>query len=123
MFIDWYHEICYDAQLPKSLSELINSKGYDSIHTLDLPKANSTQDQEILELSIRENRIVITKDNDFLDSYLLIGKPEKLIFVSTGNIKNSMLLQLFNSNFESILTLIEKYSLIEINRDEIITHE
>lgn len=112
-----------DAQLPKSLSELINSKGYDSIHTLDLPQANSTQDQEILELSIRENRIVITKDNDFLDSYLLIGKPEKLIFVSTGNIKNPILLQLFNSNFESILTLIEKYSLIEINRDEIITHE
>jgi predicted nuclease of predicted toxin-antitoxin system len=24
-----------DAQLPKSLSDLINSKGYDSIHTLD----------------------------------------------------------------------------------------
>jgi predicted nuclease of predicted toxin-antitoxin system len=63
-----------DAQLPKSLSDLINSKGYDSIHTLDLPKANATQDHEILELCIRENRVVMTKDNDFLDSYLLIEK-------------------------------------------------
>jgi len=77
-----------DAQLPKSLSDLINSKGYDSIHTLDLPKANATQDNEILELSTRENRVVVTKDNDFLDSFLLIGKPKKLIFVKTGNIKN-----------------------------------
>ena len=112
-----------DAQLPKSLSELISSKGYDSIHTLDFPKANATQDYEILEVSQKEDRIVITKDNDFLDSYLLIGKPKKLIFVRTGNIKNHILLNLFDFHFESILKLIEKYSLIEINKEEIITHE
>jgi predicted nuclease of predicted toxin-antitoxin system len=112
-----------DAQLPKSLSDLINSKGYDNIHTLDLPKANAIQDHEILELCIRENRVVITKDNDFLDSYLLIGKPKKLIFVKTGNMKNPILLDLFETNFQSILAFIEKYSLIEIHREEIITHE
>lgn len=77
-----------DAQLPKSLSELITAKGHDSIHTLEFPKANATQDFEILEVSEKEDRIVITKDNDFLDSYLLIGKPQKLIFIRTGNIKN-----------------------------------
>lgn len=112
-----------DAQLPKSLSDLINSKGYHCIHTIDLPKANATQDNEIIELSTREELIVITKDNDFLDSYLLIGKPKKLIFVKTGNIKNQALLDLFDANFRSLIELIEKYSLIEIHRDEMITHE
>ncbi len=33
-----------DAQLPKSLSDLLNSRGFDSIHTLDLPNKNSTSD-------------------------------------------------------------------------------
>lgn len=48
---------------------------YHCIHTFDLTKANATQDNEILELSTRENRVVVTKDNDFLDAFLLIGKP------------------------------------------------
>jgi hypothetical protein len=30
---------------------------------------------------------------------------------------------LFETNFQSILAFIEKYSLIEIHREEIITHE
>jgi predicted nuclease of predicted toxin-antitoxin system len=71
-----------DAQLPKILSDFLISKGYESIHTLELPKANSTQDFEILEICYREQRIVITKDNDFLESYLLLGKPKQLIFCS-----------------------------------------
>ena len=61
-----------DAQLPKSLSDLLNSRGHDSVHTLELPNANRTTDSEILSISKEENRIVVSKDSDFLESYLLI---------------------------------------------------
>jgi predicted nuclease of predicted toxin-antitoxin system len=60
-----------DAQLPKSLSELLKYRGFDSIHTLDLPSKNSTSDKEITAIAINEKRIVITKDNDFLESFVL----------------------------------------------------
>ena len=33
-----------DAQLPKSISEWLNAIGHDSIHTMELPGANSTTD-------------------------------------------------------------------------------
>ncbi|WP_219921611.1 DUF5615 family PIN-like protein [Rufibacter sp. XAAS-G3-1] len=33
-----------DAQLPKSLSDLLRSKGIESVHTLDLPDKNKTKD-------------------------------------------------------------------------------
>jgi predicted nuclease of predicted toxin-antitoxin system len=43
-----------DAQLPKSLCLFLHSKGYDAIHTLDLPEGNATSDADINQLSIRE---------------------------------------------------------------------
>ena len=48
-----------------------------------------TSDSEIINLSMSENRIIITKDKDFLDSHIL-QKPNKLLLVISGNIKNNM---------------------------------
>jgi predicted nuclease of predicted toxin-antitoxin system len=58
-----------DAQLPRRLAIWLSEKGFDAIHTLDLPDKNSTSDSEISALSIREKRIVISKDSDFYDRY------------------------------------------------------
>ena len=44
-----------DAQLPKKLSRFLNEKGFESIHTLDLPNGNKTTDAEIIELSLKFN--------------------------------------------------------------------
>lgn len=70
-----------DAQLPKSLSEFLNQKGYDSIHTLDLPNKNRTKESQIVKIANQEGRIVISKDVDFLESYLVKSEPRKLIIV------------------------------------------
>jgi predicted nuclease of predicted toxin-antitoxin system len=112
-----------DAQLPKSLSDLLKYRGFDSIHTLDLPNKNSTSDKEITEIAINEKRIVITKDNDFLESFLLNSQPEKLIVVRTGNIPNPILLKIFDNNLELIKSMISRSNLIEITRNEIAEHE
>ncbi len=60
-----------DAQLPKKLSDFLNSKGFDSIHTLDLPDKNATSDRFIKEKSLSEKLVLITKDDDFLQSFLI----------------------------------------------------
>ncbi len=54
-----------DAQLPKSISSLLVTIGHDSIHTLDFPEKNLSQDNILLKIAKRENRIIITKDLDF----------------------------------------------------------
>jgi len=112
-----------DAQLPKSLSDLLNYRGLDSIHTLDLANKNATSDKEILEIAINEKRIVITKDKDFLESFLVNATPEKLIVVRTGNIPNSILLKLFENNLELMQLMLSRSNLIEITRNEIAEHE
>lgn len=56
-----------DAQF-KALSDFIKSKGIDSIHTLELPDKNRTQDGYITRLATEGQLIVISKDADFLES-------------------------------------------------------
>ena len=111
-----------DAQLPKSLSDFLCSKGHDSIHTLDLPDKNSTSDDYINIVSVEEDRIVISKDADFLESFLVNAIPKKLIVVRTGNITNTALLSLFEIHIRYITDSLVTSSLIEITKTEIIIH-
>jgi len=50
-----------DALLPKLLSDFLKLKGYDSIHTLELPEKNKTTDRQIIKLSGEKNMIVVSK--------------------------------------------------------------
>lgn len=71
-----------DAQLPRRLAQVLAAAGHDAIHTLDLPRANRTTDSEMVALAARENRIVVTKDSDFVASFHLRGVPTRLLLVS-----------------------------------------
>ena len=60
-----------DAQLLQRLARWLSEAGHDVVHTSDLPAGNRTEDADILELSIREQQVVVTKDADFVDSLIL----------------------------------------------------
>ena len=111
-----------DAQLPLSLSVLLKSRGHDSVHTLDLPNKNKTNDNFLTKISIIEKRILITKDRDFLESFLVHGRPPKLILIGTGNIGNKELSELFGKHLDKISSLMDVNSLIEITKTEIVIH-
>ena len=91
-----------DAQLPRRLARWLQSIDHNAIHTLDMPNGNRTTDREINDLAEREQRAVITKDADFVDSFLLTGKPFQLLLVSTGNIRNADLEVLFATQVSAI---------------------
>lgn len=112
-----------DAQLPKSLSDFLNQKGYDSIHTLDMPDGNKTKDRQIAILANQENRILISKDSDFLESFLIKSEPRKLVMVRTGNLANKQLIDIFDRNIETLIFMISRSNLLEISRTEIAEHE
>ena len=112
-----------DAQLPVRLAKFLQANGYDTLHTKDLPEQNATSDTQINQISIEQERIIITKDSDFVDSFLTIQKPSKLLLITTGNIKNSELEQIFSKNLSTIVDLLRNHSYVEINRNEIIVHQ
>jgi predicted nuclease of predicted toxin-antitoxin system len=108
-----------DAQLPYGIKQHLSSIGYDTIHTNDHPLRERTPDWEINKISEKQNRIVVTKDKDSLDSYLLKNILKKLILITTGNIRNTELFLLLMNNFPQIFNLLETHNLIEINTKEI----
>ena len=111
-----------DAQLPKTLSLQILELGHEALHTLDLPGSNRTTDSEISSLSLKHSWIVVTKDSDFVDSFLLRREPWKLLLISTGNIRNSKLSELILRNVDKITLAFETFDFIEINSSGIVYH-
>lgn len=112
-----------DAQLPRRFCIWLEAAGHDTKHTLDLPLGNRTPDNDILDLAENESRIVITKDDDFVQSYLVTGRPSKLLFVATGNISNDKLEKLIQANLEKIEEAFKEYHFVEIGQDILAIHE
>jgi predicted nuclease of predicted toxin-antitoxin system len=112
-----------DAHFPKRLSKWLNDRGHDSIHTSDLPKGNNTLDIEIIEKSIEENRIIISKDSDFFKYRIVKGVPDKILMITTGNILNTELINLFEENFNNIVESFESgKKVIELSNLIVIVH-
>lgn len=109
-----------DAQLPKSLAYLLCELGHDAIHTLELFNQNRTDDYEINAISLRDERVVISKDSDFFDSFFRKQEPYKLLFLTTGNISNSELLGIFKNNISRIESELLQSDVVEMNRTELI---
>ena len=111
-----------DAQLPRRLAHQLRAAGFEAIHTLDLPDGNRTTDQTLITFSLTEQCVVITKDSDFVESFLLRREPWKLLLVSTGNIGNDELLRLFQLNIAQLAESFKTFDFIELNRTSIICH-
>lgn len=111
-----------DAQLPVRLARWLRVEGHDAVHTMDLPDGNRTGDAAINELSLRGRRAVITKDEDFVDSFQLRSEPHKLCLISTGNIGNREPERLFRNNLEEIVSALDTYDFIELDRTSLVYH-
>ena len=96
--------------------------GHDALHTLDLPDGNRTTDAEISAISGREDRVVVTKDADFVNSFLLSGEPPKLLLVSVGNDSNSDLEALLVPRISEISEALSVYDYVELSRTAIVAH-
>jgi predicted nuclease of predicted toxin-antitoxin system len=65
---------------------------------------------------------VITKDSDFVDSFLLLKKPWKLLLISTGNISNKDLEALFAPLIPMIVATFHSHDYAELTRSALIVH-
>ena len=111
-----------DAQLPRRLAHQLEVAGFETIHTLDLPQGNRTTDQSLITLSLKEQYVIVTKDSDFVESFLLKREPWKLLLVSTGNIGNDELLRLFQLNLDQLVESFTTFDFIELTRTSMICH-
>ena len=109
-----------DAHLPRRLCGVLARRGHDALHTLDLPAGNATKDRGINQISIDDQRVVISKDTDFFYSHLLQGRPWKLLLVKMGNTSTRDLCAIFERNLAAVETALQTHTLVEIDRAAVI---
>jgi len=108
-----------DAHLPPSLRDVFRAAGHDAIHTLNLPEQNASRDGILNEVSLNEQRVVVTKDTDFYYSHLLQGRPWKLVLVKTGNLGLKVTRQMFEEHLPAIGTALQTCTLVELDQQRV----
>ena len=113
-----------DTQLPPSLAEFLRRRGFDATHVVDYPSGALTQDEEIISIATSENRIIVTKDMDFFDYFMLKNYPPAILLLQLGNIKNHDLLVFVENHLNSIHELFTENikRLVLINRHKIVVY-
>src|SRR5262245_27501779 len=113
-------KVLVDAQLPRRLVGWFASAGCDAIHTLDLPDANRTTDEQVIDRAEQDGRVVVSKDADFVNSHTLLGRPNRLLLISTGNISNADLEQLLRPQIPSLVAAFQTHVFVEVTRTGVV---
>jgi predicted nuclease of predicted toxin-antitoxin system len=112
------------TQLPPKLSQFLEYKGLDSIHTTQFDNGHLLSDEEIVTIAIEQDRIIISKDADFSDYFYLKGAPPKILLLHFGNISNNDLISYFKKYLENILeAFLNGYDYVQFNQDGIVANK
>ncbi|MGE0019428.1 MAG: DUF5615 family PIN-like protein [Draconibacterium sp.] len=109
-----------DVYISYSLVSQLKKLGFDTIHVNELPDKWFSSDKFICNYADESDRIVITKDSDFKNSFYINRTPAKLIKINLGNIANSTLIETILGNIRQIEELNKSpYFLIEVDAENI----
>jgi predicted nuclease of predicted toxin-antitoxin system len=108
-----------DAQLPSRLADWLTAAGHDAIHTSQLKSGNRSTDSEVYALADSEQRVLVTKDSDFVNEHLLHNRPAKLLLITTGNVSNRSLEQIFARFMPDILAALSSSNFVEVGSQRV----
>jgi predicted nuclease of predicted toxin-antitoxin system len=91
------------VHLSYKLVNFFRSRNIEATHVNQLPAKSSPPDAEITEHADRYGKVLISKDEDFMNSHFLQGKPLRLKRVTLGNIPNQQLIEIFDKNLLMIV--------------------
>jgi predicted nuclease of predicted toxin-antitoxin system len=94
-----------DVHISYKLVNNLVSLGFECIHVNGILNKWHTTDSDICAYADKNEFVIITKDSDFKDSFLIKGVPKKLIKINLGNISNADLIQIITNNIDAIVKL------------------
>jgi predicted nuclease of predicted toxin-antitoxin system len=106
-----------DTQLPYQLASALKMRGHQAKHVSELPLGNFTPDAQIIAFAEDWEAVVVTKDGDFLAARALTGRPRRLLFVATGNIRNADLIMVLMHHLDGMTLALQESGLVELDRN------
>ena len=111
-----------DAQLPARLAEHLRALGHDAVHVASIPDGLSASDATIARLADDGERIVVSKDADFVNTHRVSGSPASLLTVKTGNSSNTQLIALFEQRLDDLAAAFAHASHVELHWAVLVVH-
>jgi predicted nuclease of predicted toxin-antitoxin system len=96
-----------DVNLPKFFS-FFNDNRFVFVADIDLQMS----DTDIWNYALNNELVILTKDTDFYNRFLVSDNAPKIIYFQLGNFSLKQLHQYFNDNWEKIQSEIENSKLI-----------
>ena len=103
-----------DNQLPPSLARWLRDRGHDTEHVFE-SGLHLLDDRALWARALAYDRIVVSKDEDFL---YLTNQPDdagRFLWVRLGNCRNDALIAAFSSSFDTIVAAFDSgQSVVEL---------
>lgn len=109
-----------DENLTPDLADLFRSYGLNAAHVNEI-KSNQNQrvaDDQLRRLAIQKGYVIVTKDDDFVKSYVNREVPKRMIYIYGMNDKQ-VLLNRMQQVIPQLESSIYKHAFIEVNESEI----
>lgn len=111
-----------DANLPPRLCAWLRHRGHQATH-LDELQSLRLPDKQVWKLAAARTQIIISKDMDFYERALLLGKPPQVLILALGNCGNDDLIAALESSWTAITSELSsgaRLVLVHPNRLEIL---
>jgi predicted nuclease of predicted toxin-antitoxin system len=105
-----------DENITPDLVPLFTRKGLKAFHInqFKLEKSERIRDDQLRRLSLDYNYIIVTRDDDFVSSFVSRKVPNKMIYIYNLD-KKKILLEKFEQFLVELPALIERYDFLELN--------
>ena len=90
-----------DANLPPRLCVWLRQRGHTGTH-LDELQSLRLADKLVWNLATTRQEIIVSKDTDFYERSLLLGKPPQVLLIALGNCSNDDLIAALDLSWTSI---------------------
>ena len=109
-----------DENLSPALADLFNTEGLTAYHInqFKAEKKERIRDDQLRRLSLYHEYIIVTRDDDFVSSFVSRKVPEKMIFVFDLD-SRPVLIERFRQVVPELPGLMQRYDFLEINPREI----
>jgi predicted nuclease of predicted toxin-antitoxin system len=103
-----------DNQLPPRLSKFLEEAGHDSVHVA-MVGMDTADDRALWDWARREDRVVVSKDEDLLFLANRPGDTGRLIWVRLRNCRREALVEAFSRSLPAVVAALgEGQRVVEI---------
>jgi predicted nuclease of predicted toxin-antitoxin system len=98
--------ILIDNQLPLALAVYFRGRGHDRVHVLEV-NLDEADDRMVWDLAVRENRILVSEDQDFTFLANRTGDAGRFMWIRLGNCRNDALLRSVDGAHDEVVAAFE----------------